>query len=169
MLEAMLALLLLTGGIFGVALLLMRLQVDSRSTNHRATALRLIADMRDRMMLNRVGFLAGAYQLNWADTTAQLADCTLQPCNAAELASADLAAWQTAVRRQLPSGQGRIFPSVTESRQAGIAIAWAANESASLAQDAAYLAPFRIDAALPTGDTQLCPNGALCHVAYIEP
>ena len=169
LLESMLALLLLTGGIFSLGLLLTRLQIDSRSANHRATALRLIADMRDRMILNRTGFLAGAYQLDWTEAALATVDCTAAPCSATQLASADLGQWLDQVQIKLPNGQARIFSSVSHPRQTGIAIAWAANEQAALAQDAAYLAPFQIDAVLPAGDTQSCPTGSLCHVAYIEP
>ena len=169
LLESMLALLLLTGGIFSLGLLLTRLQIDTRSANHRATALRLIADMRDRMILNRTGFSAGAYQLAWTDSASTSIDCTAAPCNATQLASADLSQWLDQVELQLPGGQARIFPSISHPRQTGIAIAWAANEQAALAQDAAYLAPFQINAVLPAGDTETCPEGAICHVAYIEP
>ena len=165
----MIALLLLSGGILGLAFILTRLQTDSRSATHRVTALRLIEDLHARMLLNAEGTRANRYLLTWQDNPSQQNNCTAQACDATALAAFDLGQWRAEVARQLPRGQARIFRSVAEPRQVGIAVAWAANESHLADQAPDYLQPFSIDAALPAGDAAPCPIGAICHVAYIEP
>ena len=153
LLDALVALTVLSLGIVVSIRLQTRLHQDGRSTLHRATAIHLIHDMHNRMLFNRDGALAAAYQLDWQQTTVDT-DCTNNACNSAQLAQSDLHQWRTAVRTTLPEGRARIFHSPDSPRQIGVMVAWAHNDP--VAQPST--APGAI----------ACPSNTLCQVAYVE-
>ena len=169
LLDAMVAVALLAFGVLGLALVLIRLQADARSTLARANALGLIADMRDRMQVNRAAALQGAYALRWGQNLVATA-CSTQPCNEKDWAQTDLHQWQTSVRTQLPGGDAAIFASDWEATHIGIAVAWHANEASQTDADiATYTAPFGIETRLPQRSGLSCPLHTVCHLAYVSP
>jgi len=169
LLDAIVALTLLAFGVLGLALVLTRLQADARTTLARGTAIGLIADMGERMHVNRGAALQGAYALHWGQHTVATA-CDTQACNAQAWAQTDLYQWLSDVRTQLPGGDAAIFVSDWDSTHFGIAIAWHANEASQADTDpATYKAPFGIDARLPQRNGLACPVHAVCHLAYVTP
>ena len=165
LIEALVALVVLALGVMGLAGVQTRLLVESRTANHRATAIGLIDDLTNRMLLNRDAAIANSYALAWS-TTPAAQNCTTNVCTGAQLAQSDLNLWRTALN-VLPSGNARVFQSPNDARQIGIAIAWSANESSAADTDSVkYNKPFAITAALNGVD---CPANAICHLVYVQP
>ncbi|KAB7623155.1 type IV pilus modification protein PilV [Alkalilimnicola sp. S0819] len=102
LIEVLVAVLVLSVGLLGLA----GLQAASLKNNHsaylRSQATILANDMADRMRANRAGFLSGAYD---QPAAAQTATClTTAGCSAANMAAHDAWEWQQAVAAQLPGG-----------------------------------------------------------------
>jgi type IV pilus assembly protein PilV len=182
LIEALVALVVLALGVMGLAGVQTRLLVETRTSNSRATAIGLIDDLSNRMLLNRVaavGQPSSAYTLAWSSappTTppSNQVDCSVGAvvCTAAQLALSDLFAWRTAVAAAFPGSQATVFNSPTDQRQIGIAIGWPANErklgntAAPTADDTLAAAPFAVT--LNTNGTN-CPMSLICHVVYVQP
>lgn len=169
LIEAMVSMVVLALGMMSLAGVQARLLVESRTTNARATAVGLIDDLTNRMLLNRDAALANSYALAWSATQAAQ-DCTTNPCTGAQLAQSDLNTWRASVLASLPSANVKVFQSPNDSRQIGIAIAWMPNESkaqgTTTANKAIYNNPFAITAAANGVD---CPTNFICHLVYVQP
>lgn len=176
LIESMVALVVLALGVMGLAVVQTRMMVETRTANYRATAIGLIDDLNNRILLNRDAAFAGNYALAWSAATAAQ-DCTAAVCTGAQLAQSDLHVWRTGLVAALPSGNARVFRSGTDPRQIGVMVSWAANESSAntnlytSADATIYNQPFTVANALaveaPT--TVSCPAGSICHVAYVQP
>jgi type IV pilus assembly protein PilV len=110
--EAMVALVVLSIGLLGIAALYVETLRANRTSLYRTVAINLAADLGDRMRANR----------NPADAY----DCD-DPCVAANggnaLARADLTAWMNAVQAELPGGDGGIqFTAGTPTTPAAYAV-----------------------------------------------
>lgn len=112
LLEVLIALLIFSLGLLGMAGLL----TVSVKTNHsaylRTQAFLLAQDMADRMRANGAGLWANAYTLNAISTppaTPALASyaattaCTSTSCNATQVAARDLQIWQNQLVQFLPN------------------------------------------------------------------
>ncbi|MDP2371257.1 type IV pilus modification protein PilV [Rhodoferax sp.] len=169
--ESLVALLVLTLGIMGLAGVQARMVVETRTTNSRAVAVGLIDDLVNRMMLNRQLAAAGGYALAFSPVVpAAPADCAAIACNEVQRAAWDLNLWRTSVGNLLSGGQSAVFSSNVDPRQIGVMIAWRANEGKTRSGgvdpvDAAYQAPF----AVLTGTATACPPTFLCHLVYVQP
>jgi type IV pilus assembly protein PilV len=102
--ETLVALLVLSIGLLGVA----ALQLSSLRTNHsaslRSQATLLAYDMVDRMRANRTAAIAGSYDLDLVD----------EPDEASTVLNvADLVRWKQNLASTLPAGNGSIERSVT--------------------------------------------------------
>jgi type IV pilus assembly protein PilV len=97
LIEAMVALVVLSIGLLGIAALYVETLRANRTSLHRTVAVSLAADIGDRMRSNRTP--ADAYACG-------------DPCVAANgknaIADADLAAWMDAIAAQLPGGTAGI-------------------------------------------------------------
>jgi type IV pilus assembly protein PilV len=162
LIESLIALVVLAVGVMGLAGLQARMLVESRTANHRAVAIGFIDDLSNRMLLNRDAAMANSYTLAWNGTKAKK-DCTTAPCTGADLAQSDLNLWRLALRAALPNANARVFPSTTDPRQIGIAVAWSANERST---DAKYNDPF-VTTNAKSGTN--CPANSICHVVYVQP
>jgi type IV pilus assembly protein PilV len=166
LIESLIALLVLSIGILGLAGVQARLLVEGRTANSRATAVGLVDDLANRILLNRDSAIAGNYTLAWGATKA-VQDCATAQCSGSQLAQSDLNLWRAALTTALPGGDASVFQSATDTRQIGIAVAWTANESkAADADSAAYNSPFAVTAAL---NGIACPANLICHVVYVQP
>jgi type IV pilus assembly protein PilV len=166
LIESLVALVVLALGIMGLAGVQTRLLVESRTANHRATAIGLIDDLTNRMYLNRDAAIANSYALTW-DATKAVQDCRTAICSGAQLAQSDLNAWRLALIAALPSGNASVFQSANDPRQIGIAIAWSANESkAADVDNATFYKPLAVTA---TANGVDCPASAICHIVYVQP
>lgn len=174
LIESLIALVVLSLGILGLAGVQARMLVESRTTNHRAVAVGLIDDLSNRMLLNRAAALGNpgaatpvpsAYALAFNASATAARDCLTASCTGAQLAQSDLNLWRAALARALPGGQASVFLSPNDSRQIGVVVAWTANESA-VAADATYTNPLNLTAA---ANGVACPLNLICHLVYVQP
>ncbi len=170
LIESLIALVVLAVGVMGLAGLQARMLVESRTANHRAVAIGFIDDLSNRMLLNRDAAMANNYALDW-DKTKNKKDCTAdaaKQCSGADLAQSDLNLWRLALTDALPNANANVFPSTTDSRQIGIAVAWSANERITDKTDKKYHSPFEVTKDKNKLGTD-CPDKSICHVVYIQP
>lgn len=176
LIESLVALVVLSLGILGLAGIQSRILVESRTANYRAVAVGLIDDISNRMLLNRAAALgdpaafppiASGYELGWNDAATAAQNCLTAFCTGAQLAQSDLNLWRAAVQRVLPGGRARVFRSPNDPRQIGIAVAWTANEGKAADDDSTtYNSPFRLTA---SDDGVDCPANLICHLVYVQP
>jgi type IV pilus assembly protein PilV len=104
--EAAIALLVLSLGLFGAWSLLLASLQSHADALREAGAQRLVQDMAERIRANaRAGHLYDS-----AATTRASANCdALTPCDAAQLAAADLLAFADAAQRELPGTGAQTF------------------------------------------------------------
>lgn len=107
--EVLVALLVLSVGLLGLAILLVEGLHSSRSALEHTQAVNLAADMAERMRANRVA--------GWAYDTAEgtpdprldaACEDAVGPCDPRALAGHDLRRWLDAVAAALPDGRGAI-------------------------------------------------------------
>ena len=128
LLEVLVALLVLSIGLLGLA----GLQTFSLRNNHssfqRSQAVVMAYDALDRMRSNRDEALRGTastYNINFgASVEDPPASCAVA-CDAEEFAEYDLVNWKADLARVLPGGVGRI--AINDSNRATIQIRWADN------------------------------------------
>jgi type IV pilus assembly protein PilV len=99
MVEAMVALVVISVGMLGIAGLYLSSLQAGRSANLRIQAVNLASEMADRIRANRTA--KGAYALT-AGTLPTAVDCATATCTPAQLAQSDQNLWVTSLRRALP-------------------------------------------------------------------
>lgn len=102
--EALVALLVLSIGLLGVAALQLTSLRSNYSASLRSQATLLAYDMVDRMRANRTRALAGAYDLDFDDEPDD---------ESTVLDVADLVRWKANLASTLPAGNGSISRTVT--------------------------------------------------------
>lgn len=141
--ETMVALLILSVGMIGIAALYGQALSASSTSIYRSQAINLAADIADRIRSNRTALLAyeGAPNDHGCDAPTRRGggDCT-----AAEMAAHDLQVWQTLTAAKLPGGQGSVaVDAATQPPTYTVTVSW---DEAS--QDVA--ATFAVDFQLTT-------------------
>lgn len=182
MIEALVALFVLSVGVLGMAGIQTQTLVESRASNSRAIAIQMADDLLDRMQANtpiRINSPAiDPYVVGWGSPPVAGTDCFAVSCTAAELAAFDLNQWKTTLASLLPQGDAQIFQSPGDPTQFGVLIGWSAtqakNEAQATAADTGVFA-----AAVSVRDAQgqvgtgvanvACLAGRLCHLVYIRP
>lgn len=101
LIEVMVALVVLSVGMIGMAALHGQGLRASRTAIFRTQAINLASDMADRIRANRLG--QAAYAGGAANN-----NCTSADCTPAQMAAEDLYLWQQHVQQELPSGQGQV-------------------------------------------------------------
>jgi type IV pilus assembly protein PilV len=109
--EALVALVILSVGMLGIAGLYLESLRSNRTAGSRTVAVQLVNDMADRIRANR----AGLDQYILVDGTAPTggANCLTTLCTPAQLALYDKVQWYTAVQAQLPKGPDGTIPPRT--------------------------------------------------------
>jgi type IV pilus assembly protein PilV len=121
LLEVLVALLVLSVGLLGLA----GLQAHSLRNNHsamlRSQAVALGYDMLDRMRSNRVAALAAgsAYESDYGDAESK-PDCASN-CSIAQIAQYDLGSWKAALSGLPGPGEGRVE---IDNGRASVSIRW---------------------------------------------
>jgi len=179
--ESLIALLVLALGVLGLAAVQARMLVETRTTNSRATAIRLIADLSDRIRLNKVGAQPIAvggnspYSDNAPATFATPPDTVppaagscnptaTTPCLPSEQVAYDLWAWRTMVNKALMNGQASVYQ--VSPQQLQVTIAWQLNEIKT--GGVSTLAnPLQVT---DGGLGNICSTGGnfICHVDFID-
>ena len=121
--EALVALLVLSIGMLGIAGLHLDSLRSGRVTILRSQAVTLASDLADRIRANREG--GTAYGDDVTGEPDLVEDCTAGGCTPAEMAEHDKALWQAAVAAALPSGAGAVdTDAATNPTTYTITITW---------------------------------------------
>ncbi|MDE1898031.1 MAG: type IV pilus modification protein PilV [Xanthomonadaceae bacterium] len=109
LLEVMVAIVILSLGMLGVAAVLITVHKANASSYLRQQAVQETYDILDRMRANRSAALQGGYDvaLNTAPGTASV-NCTSGSCSPTQLAGYDQWQWLTELASTLPSGTGSV-------------------------------------------------------------
>ncbi len=120
--ESMVALMVLSVGMIGIAALYAQGLGAGRSALYRTHAVNLVADMADRIRSNRVALAAyaGPASNNGCDPLSGGAACT-----SVEMAAHDLFFWTQQAQQLLPGGRGQVqFDGSTSPPSYTIQVAW---------------------------------------------
>lgn len=125
--EVLVALVVLSVGMLGIAALYLEGLRASRDALVRTQAISLAADMADRIRSNRY-IAVGANRYDPAlVTAAQYAACetTGSTCTPAQMYANDLYRWQSVVQSQLPAGAGQVAFAIVNSQPTyTITVSW---------------------------------------------
>lgn len=113
LIEVMIALVVVSIGLLGMAILQMTSLQQNQSAYHRSQATLLAYDITDRMRANMDEVDAGSY---FAASGTPTSDCinytgAAAGCTPAEMAANDLDEWQASIATELPQGGGRVCRS----------------------------------------------------------
>ncbi|MDR0274561.1 MAG: prepilin-type N-terminal cleavage/methylation domain-containing protein [Burkholderiaceae bacterium] len=194
--EALVSMAILALCVLGLAAVQARMLVETRTTNSRATAIRLIGELNERIQLNSYGAdplinpttVIGSTTSAYADgrlgdtlptafpsVPTSIPDCTQNPpaCTPIEQARKDIAVWRQNVANALQGGQASIWQ--ISPRQLQVVIAWQANENTKTTLGAAddpaarQVAPEMQITADAAGGATLCGAGnTICHINFID-
>ena len=153
LLEAALALALLSGGALALLWLGQQHLQQQRQQLARETAMLLAHDLVERMHLNAAR--AARYAQGWSSASEAGTDCRVTACTRDELASWDVRQWRARVRSELPQGDASVFAASSPAGWWGVVLAWQ-DESQSLRTDA-------------QSGTPTCPNAHSCWRLWFRP
>ena len=109
LLEILIAVVVLSIGLLGIASLQALGQQSNHSAYLRSQATALAYDMIDRMRANNAGVKSGNYDS--IDTTANTytdPGCASSTCSSSQMAQYDMFDWQQELAAQLPTGNGTV-------------------------------------------------------------
>jgi len=113
LIEVMVALLVLSIGLLGLAGLQVAALQNNQSAFMRSQATALAYDLADRMRSNVVGTISGNYD---PANAAVVPTCrTTAGCTSQEMAANDLAEWNATIAANLPMGEGAVCIDSTPS------------------------------------------------------
>lgn len=115
LIEVLVALVVISIGLLGLAILQMTSLQQNQSAYYRSQATLLAYDITDRMRANMDEVAAGGYFIATA-SGAVTSGCinylgSASGCTPEEMASNDIAEWQASLANELPEGDGRVCRS----------------------------------------------------------
>lgn len=105
LLEVLIALLVFSIGLLGVAAMMVSAVRGNHQAYHHSQAVYVATAMSDGLRANLAAVNSGAYNTGWISTSGGSSCMT---CNAENLASRDLAAWSRMASQRLPGGEIQI-------------------------------------------------------------
>jgi type IV pilus assembly protein PilV len=111
LIESLVALVVLSVGLLGIAALYVTALREGRTALLRSEAVTRAGDMADRIRANSVG--GAGYALAAGAANQAVAACAVGGCTAAQMATTDKAQWVALLQRGLPAGQGTIDVDAT--------------------------------------------------------
>jgi len=128
LLEVLIALLVLSIGLLGLAALQTIGLRSNEMASMRTTSTMLTYDISDRMRANPQGTVDSNYIIDSGPVTGTVTDCTSTDCTTAQMATFDLSQWKTAVAR-LPGGLGDITQTAGPPLVHTITVRWDQNRT----------------------------------------
>lgn len=122
MVEALVALVLLTAGVLGLLWMHEQALVQQRQQLLRSVAIGLADDLVERMFINPSQH--ALYAKTWATPVPEAPDCATLPCLPQDLAHWDLQQFQHNLNTQLPQGDASVYPLTDMPGRWGIVMAW---------------------------------------------
>jgi len=123
LLEVLIALLVLSIGLLGLAALQTTGLRSNQMASMRTQATQITYDITDRMRANPVGTTVGDYVVDTTTHPTAAKDCAAVSCIPAELASYDLDDWKDSLLL-LPGGTGEIVQTVADPLTHTITVRW---------------------------------------------
>lgn len=160
LLESLVAVAVLSGGMLALLSAHNRAQALSRDHQHLTTAISLMQDIGERMHLNRNAnghAVTGYYLSTWEQTHAHATNCITEACTADDWAAADLKAWKAQVAR-LPQGKAAIQRTGDADDLWVVMVAWQAPQATG-----SDLTP------ITAGPALSCPATHRCHISHVLP
>ncbi|HEY0819751.1 MAG TPA: type IV pilus modification protein PilV [Rhizobacter sp.] len=117
LIEVLVAIVIFSFGMLGLAGLQTRLMTYSQSSLMRSQAMALTDDVLDRMRVDRQNAVAGNWNTNLDDAAASLPNGT----NAYEF---DLRGWKTEVETLLPAGRASILVDAAQNNLVTVTVEW---------------------------------------------
>ena len=153
LLDAALALALLSGG--GLALVWLGQQhlLTQRQQLAQESAMRLAQDLVERIHLNPTQVQGYAHA--WSTSGTGAADCQRNACSRSELARWDVQQWRQRVVTELPQGDASVFTASAPEGWWGVVLAWQ-DDTQSLRTDA-------------RAGTPACPSARSCWRLWFRP
>ena len=148
LLEILITIVVLGIGFTGISGLQLAGLKYSYGAHTRTQASLLTNDILDRMRANRARALnTSDYLFDYSDTIPSvIANCSANPCDAAQMAGYDRAQWLAAVKTILPNGQAEITATTTAAVATGtertfqVTLRWKqSNTSADVADEDEFL------------------------------
>ena len=128
LLEVLIALLVLSIGLLGLAALQTTGLRSNEMASMRTTSTMLAYDITDRMRANPQGILDGNYVIDTGPITGTPSDCTSTDCTTSQLATYDLSQWKNAIAT-LPGGMGDITQTAGPPLTHTITVRWDQNRT----------------------------------------
>jgi len=128
LLEVLIALLVLSIGLLGLAALQTTGLRSNEMASMRTTSTMLAYDITDRMRANGQGVLDGDYIIDTGAVTGTVTDCTSTDCTTAQMALYDLNQWKNAIAT-LPGGLGDITQDAGPPLTHTITVRWDQNRT----------------------------------------
>lgn len=125
LLEILIALMVLSIGLLGLAALQTMSLRMGHDSYQRTQATMLAYDMVDRMRANPQGLADGHYNVVMADDNPSGGDCVTSTCSTADLAAYDIRTWHSTLEEKLSDGKGTIS---TSGARRTITIQWREND-----------------------------------------
>lgn len=129
LIEVLVAMLIMSFGLLGVASLVVTSLRYHQTAGQRAVATQLAVDMADRMRANTWSVIGAngarltTYMTSTVNFTASRPTCT--SCSSADIAAQDFFDWSDAVKSTLPGGQGLVrWSPVGNANQIQVVLAW---------------------------------------------
>ena len=153
LIEALVALLMLTLGVLGLLWLHQQALLQQRQQLMRSVAAGIGDDLAERMRMNAAQ--RALYAKAWGNTQSATADCTSVACARQELAAWDKQQLQLTVQSQLPEGDVAVFALSHATHWWGIVVAWRDHKET-----------YRTDTAFGTPP---CPEQMSCWRLFFRP
>jgi type IV pilus assembly protein PilV len=134
LLEVLIALLVLSIGLLGLAALQTTGLRSNEMASMRTTSTMLTYDISDRMRANPQGTVDSDYVIDSGPVTGTVTDCTSTDCTTAQMATFDLSQWKTAIA-QLPGGRGDITRTAGPPLVHTITVRWDENRTGASGTD----------------------------------
>ena len=128
LLEVLIALLVLSIGLLGLAALQTTGLRSNEMASMRTTSTMLAYDISDRMRANAQGIIDGDYVIDTGAVAGTVTDCTSNDCTTSQLANYDLSQWKTAVAT-LPGGLADITQDAGPPLTHTITVRWDENRT----------------------------------------
>ncbi|MDH3970716.1 MAG: type IV pilus modification protein PilV [Gammaproteobacteria bacterium] len=128
LLEVLIALLVLSIGLLGLAALQTTGLRSNEMASMRTTSTMLAYDITDRMRANPQGILDGDYVIDTDPVTGTPTDCTSTDCTTSQLANYDLDQWKNAIAT-LPGGLGEITQTAGPPLTHTVTVRWDQNRT----------------------------------------
>lgn len=134
LLEVLIALLVLSIGLLGLAALQTTGLRSNEMASMRTTSTMLAYDISDRMRANPQGTTDGDYVIDSGAVTGTIPNCTSSDCTTTQLATFDLSQWKAAVG-SLPGGLGDITQTAGPPLLHTITVRWDENRTGASGTD----------------------------------